>query len=61
MSTSTQSATAEALPRFLTVEQVAQELSLSKSHVYRQVEAGEIPHKRIGRAVRIPRSYIEAE
>lgn len=50
---------AEKLPRFLTAKQAARLLNLSISHVYRAVGRGEIPVKRIGRAVRIPRSFIE--
>jgi excisionase family DNA binding protein len=35
-----------------TVEAVAEFLGVSKTWVYRRVESGEIPHRKIGRVVR---------
>ena len=36
----------------LTVEQVAEILSVPKSWVYRQADAGKFPHVRVGRYIR---------
>ncbi|RPJ08566.1 MAG: DNA-binding protein [Deltaproteobacteria bacterium] len=44
---------------YLTVEEVAKELNLSPSWVYRKVQAGIIPHVRIGAVVRFVRQDVE--
>lgn len=41
-------------PRFLTVQEIAKNLRVSKMTVYRLVETGELDHVRIGRSIRIP-------
>jgi len=43
----------------LRVSQVAEMLSVSRSHVYRMIESGEIPVRRLGRTVRVERSWVE--
>ena len=41
--------------------EVAVLLSLSRSEVYRQIGTGEIPSVRFGRAVRVPRRWVEQQ
>jgi excisionase family DNA binding protein len=48
------------MSKLLTVKQAAQRLELSSSKVYRMVWSGELYTQRIGRAVRIPESAIDA-
>lgn len=43
----------------LRVSEVAELLSVSRSHVYRLIESGEIPVRRLGRTVRVERSWVE--
>ena len=47
------------LPRMLTVDKVAKELSLSTRSVYRLIKKGAIKAKRVGGVWRIPRSELE--
>lgn len=44
---------------FLTVPEVAEAFRLSSATIYRRIEAGEIPARRIGNSLRIPSSYLE--
>lgn len=44
----------------LRVADVAKLLSISRSHAYEMVRTGELPHVRIGNAVRVPRRALEA-
>jgi excisionase family DNA binding protein len=41
------------------VENVASILNVSEEHVRRQIRAGLMPHKRVGRCVVIPRKLFE--
>lgn len=45
--------------KLLRVSEVARLLSVSRSHVYRLIETGEIPAKRLGRTVRVERSWVD--
>ncbi|PSR20287.1 MAG: hypothetical protein C7B45_15575 [Sulfobacillus acidophilus] len=45
--------------RFLTVAEVARILDMSKIHLYRRIDQGEIPHIKIGGAIRIPKWWID--
>ena len=49
-----------ALPRLLTVEQVAEYLQMSTRHIRRLLANGELAHVRIGRMVRIRPEAVEA-
>jgi len=50
---------------FLTVEEIAEYLRVSKMTVYRMVEDGTLPSFRVGRSIRIPtddfNKYMEAQ
>lgn len=46
-------------PLLYRIPEAAAALGLSKSFVYQLVLAGELPHVRIGRSVRIPRTALE--
>ena len=46
--------------RLMTAEEVAAYLGYALGTVYNKVQAGEIPHKRLGRAIRFRRSEIDA-
>lgn len=46
-------------PRYLTVEMVAATFAVSKSSIYRAVEAGELRAVRLGRTVRIPAEAVD--
>lgn len=46
--------------RLMTAEEVATYLGYALGTVYNKVQAGEIPHKRLGRAIRFRRSEIDA-
>jgi excisionase family DNA binding protein len=46
--------------KFLTVEQVAGYLSLSKATVYQWASEKRIPHYRMGRAIRFKQAEIES-
>jgi excisionase family DNA binding protein len=45
--------------KLLRVGEVAKVLSVSRSHVYRLIESGEIPATRLGRTVRVRREWLE--
>jgi excisionase family DNA binding protein len=45
--------------RYLTVKQVAHELQLDESTVYKKCDSGEFPSIKMGKAVRIPRLALE--
>jgi len=47
------------MPRMLTVDRVAKELSLSRRTVYRYIKSGQIKARKIGAGWRIPRSELE--
>jgi excisionase family DNA binding protein len=47
-------------PRFLTVEEVARMMRVSKMTVYRLVHSGELEAIRIGRSFRIPEAAVTA-
>jgi excisionase family DNA binding protein len=44
----------------LRIEEAARLLNLSRSHVYTLVQGGVIPSIRIGRAVRIPKAWVQS-
>lgn len=46
--------------KLLRVGEVAKVLSVSRSHVYRLIESGEIPATRLGRTVRVRREWLDA-
>lgn len=48
-------------PIMLRPAEVAALLALSPNSVYRLIERGEIPSVRIGRSVRVPRTWVEAQ
>ena len=43
----------------LTPEEVARELKLSRNATYEALKRGEIPHVKIGKLIRIPRSSLQ--
>ena len=43
---------------WLTVDELVQRTSLKKSWIYQEIRANRIPHRRFGRQVRIPASYL---
>ncbi len=43
---------------YLSADQVARFLSVSKGHILRLVRTGEIPSVKIGHVIRIPASYL---
>lgn len=43
----------------LTVDEVVKILAISRNSIYRGIQAGEIPHVRIGRRKLIPRVALE--
>lgn len=46
--------------QLLTVDEIAQQLRLSRMTVYRLIHRGEIPRLRVGRSYRIPKSELQA-
>lgn len=46
--------------QYLTVDQVAQHLQVSKMTVYRMCHQGDLPNLTIGKSYRIPREEFEA-
>lgn len=46
-------------PEALTVPQVAELLGVSEDTVYRQVRAGHLPRKRMGRTLRVPKAFLQ--
>ena len=51
--------TTETTGRLVTIEEAARRLSLSRSHVYRLVERGELRGVRFGRSVRVYEDAID--
>lgn len=49
------------LPQFLTPQEYADQLRVSRLTVYRDIQKGLIKTKRIGRQIRIPRCELEVE
>jgi excisionase family DNA binding protein len=47
-------------PPMMTVGQVARTFTVSASHIYRMVRRNELPAVRIGGAIRVPRTAVEA-
>lgn len=47
-------------PLVLSVTEAAQLLGVGRNHLYDMVAAGEIPHVRFGRLIKIPRSALES-
>ncbi len=43
---------------WLSVDEVAQRSGLKKSWIYQEIRANNIPHRRFGKQVRIPASYL---
>lgn len=46
--------------RYLTVEEVAAAMRVSKMTVYRLLRSGELPGVRVGRSFRVPQDALEA-
>lgn len=46
------------MKKMLSVKEVACELGVCEMTIYRQVKSKHIPSKRVGRAIRIPYSFI---
>ena len=46
-------------PELLTVKETAAVLRISKTLCYQAIKKGEIPSKKFGRVIRVPRSYLE--
>lgn len=44
---------------WLSVSEVARRLGVDRHAVYRAVDRGEVPHRRMGRGVRIPASWLD--
>lgn len=44
---------------FLTINEISEYLNLKRSTVYSMVEAGELPHYRIGRLIRFKRDEVD--
>jgi excisionase family DNA binding protein len=44
---------------YLTVDEAAKLLHISRNSAYKAVEAGELPHVRLGKTIRIPRVNLE--
>jgi excisionase family DNA binding protein len=47
-------------PRYLTVEEVAEVMRVSKMTVYRLLHSGELPGVRVGRSFRVPQDALDA-
>ena len=47
--------------RYLTVKQAAELLCVDIKTIYRAVAAGELPARRIGRVLRVPRSAVVSD
>lgn len=48
------------MPEYLTVDQIAATLAISKMTVYRLINSGEIPGIRVGRSFRVERGAFDA-
>ena len=49
----------EELPQFLTVPETAAFFRIGRNTLYDQVKKGHIPHRKIGKIIRIPKTYLE--
>ena len=47
-------------PRYLTVEEVAGVMRVSKMTVYRLLHSGDLPGVRVGRSFRVPQDALES-
>jgi excisionase family DNA binding protein len=47
--------------QWLTIPEAAAELRIGQSHLRRLIDAGEIPARRFGRLIRVPRVAIEPQ
>ena len=52
--------TVPAVKRFYSIREVASTFSLTYNGIYNLVQQGEIPAVRVGRAIRIPGSWVAA-
>jgi excisionase family DNA binding protein len=43
----------------LTVDQAAEALNCGRAHIYNLAKRGEVPVVKLGRAIRVPRAWIE--
>ncbi len=50
---------AEQIAEFMTVRELADLLKVAQATIYRGVDAGEIPHRRIGRSIRFHRQDVD--
>lgn len=46
-------------PLLISVEQAASRIGLSRSRVYELIDAGQFPHKRVGRRLLVPVKALE--
>jgi excisionase family DNA binding protein len=49
------------LPEFLTPEEFGSYLGLGRNTTYELLRRSEVPHRRFGRAIRIPKSALSAD
>lgn len=50
---------AQPSPRFMTVNEVADVMRVSKMTVYRLIHAGELPAIRVGKSFRVPQGAVD--
>lgn len=46
-------------PDWITVREASRRLSVSEKHLRRQIEAGAVPVRRVGRTVRVDRNWVK--
>lgn len=56
-----ESKTEMTLPQWLTVEEFAGYMRIGRTAAYRLVALGQVPTRRVGRLIRIPRSAVESQ
>ena len=49
----------EDLPEFLTPEECRRYLAISRNGIYDLLRRGDIPHRRFGRIIRIPKTALQ--
>lgn len=57
----TRSTPYSALPEWLTADDVAAYLGISRNATYEYLRRGDIPSRRIGRVIRVPRAALQPE
>jgi excisionase family DNA binding protein len=61
MNTIDRSLPIDALPEFLSPEEFRRYLGLGRSTVYDLLRRGEIPHLKLGKCIRIPRTVLHRQ